>query len=114
MPTARTILTLFLILTLAGCESAQKKAVRLQAEYDKIDMQYKADCDDPWSSTDPQQASRVLHGESLSPSDAAAFRAREKARTDRIASPHCQEIDGKRKQAGTDLLAAQNKAAPQN
>lgn len=114
MPTARTILALSLILTLAGCESAQKKTVRLQAEYDKIDTQYKTDCDDPWASTDPQQAPRVLHGDSLSASDAAAFHAREKARTDRIASPHCQEIDGKRKQASADLLAAQSKVAGQN
>ena len=114
MPTVRTILMLSLILTLTGCESAQKKVVRLQAEYDKIDAQYKTDCDDPWSSTDPQQAPRVLHGDSLSPSDAAAFRAREKARTDRIASPHCQEIDGRRKQASAALLAAQNNAAGQN
>lgn len=114
MSTAKTILTLSLMLTMAGCESAQKKVVRLQADYDKIDTQYKTDCDDPWSSTDPKQAPRVLRGDSLSPTDAAAFRAREKERADRIASSHCQEIDGKRKQASVNLLAAQNKAAGQN
>lgn len=114
MPLLKLVATPLLLVALIGCESPQKQVVRLQADYDKLDAQYKTDCDDPWSSTDPQQAARVLHGDSLSASDAAAFRAHEKERVDRIASPHCKEIDGKRKQLSTELLAAQNKAAGQN
>ena len=114
MPLLKFVTAPLLLVALIGCESPQKQAVLLQADYDKIDAQYKTDCDDPWSSTDPQQAARVLHGDSLSASDAAAFRAREKEKTDRIASPHCKEIDGRRKQLSTQLFAAQNKIAGQN
>ena len=114
MPLLRRLLFPSPLLALIGCESPQKQAIRLQADYDKLDAQYKTDCDDPWSSTDPQQAARVLHGDSLSASDAAAFRAHEKEKTDRIASPHCKEIDGKRKHLSTELIAAQNKVAGQN
>lgn len=114
MPLLTRLFLPSLLVALIGCESPQKQVVRLQADYDKLDAQYKTDCDDPWSSTDPQQAARVLHGDSLSASDAAAFKAREKEKTDRVASPHCREIDGKRKQLSTELLAAQNKVAGQN
>lgn len=114
MPLPKRLLIPSLLVALIGCESPQKQVIRLQADYDRIDAQYKTECDDPWSSTDPQQAARVLHGDSLSASDAAAFKAREKERIDRIVSPHCKEIDGKRKQLSTELLAAQNKAAGQN
>jgi hypothetical protein len=103
------IATLFtLIVLLAGCESGQKKVSRLQSAYDAVDAQYRKDCDDSWSSSDPQQAAKVLHGQSMSAAENAAFQQREKERANRIAGPHCQEIDSKRKQLSGELLAAQN------
>lgn len=59
-------------LALAGCQSAKEKAAHLQSDYDKIDSQYKAECDDPFTSTDPQQAPKVLRGETMSAADKAA------------------------------------------
>ncbi len=108
------ILISSLLLPVVGCVSPQKKVAQLQAQYDKLDTQYKSECDDPWDSTDPKQAPRVLHDESLTPADDSAFRHKEKQREDRIASPHCRQIEGERKQLGTELIAAQNKAVGRN
>ncbi len=110
----RTITLLALAtLALAGCQSTKEKAAYLQADYDKIDAQYKAKCDDPFASTDPQQAPKVLR-DSMTAADKAAFRQRERDRQVRIASPHCKEIEAKRTQLGKDLLAAQSKVAGQS
>ena len=97
-------------LSLAGCKGQQQvqeqNAVDLQAQWKALDEQYKKECYDPYSSfAKKESVQKTMTGE-WSKADDAAFQKEQAETKARVASPHCQTLEAKRKDVGNRAIAA--------
>ena len=99
---SKLIVTSIIIATLwiAGCESKQEKVQRLEAEYDKLNAQYRKDCLGMGSS-DSQSVNDALLGSKGKSYQSAAMTPEQQAK--------CKEEKAKLDPLADELLKAQQR-----